>query len=258
MADIEVEETVVVSDVSEGSASGDDDDSVFGGGLLPEPIKGVRNCGVPPFVTNLYDLVSDKATNSTISWVISNTNHVSGGGSATSFVVWNEVDFVNNVFPLMSKSNKFDTFITQLNYYGFRKVSWDRREYANEWFQEGKPHLLKNITKRNNRTISDEEKLTSEMEKLERESNKLDNELHAFKAHVDTTISDQRKILHAIANAIKSTFDHHHSRLEVVNSNDATQSLTLAGQQSRETSELVDDPCLAPSCKIRKEEINKN
>lgn len=105
MADIEVEETVVVSDISEGSSS-----SSFGAGVL---IRGVRNNGVPPFVTNLYDLVSDKATDSTISWA-SNAN-VSGG--ATSFVVWNEVDFVNNVFPLMSKSNKLDTFITQLNYY---------------------------------------------------------------------------------------------------------------------------------------------
>ncbi|KAI3800347.1 hypothetical protein L1987_28437 [Smallanthus sonchifolius] len=189
MADIEVEEIVVVSDVSEGSSSGDD--SGVGGGLLPEPIKGVRNCRVPPFVTKLYDLVGNKAIDSTISWVSNHNvaqmeNQVSVG--ASSFAIWNEVDFVKNVLPLMSKSNNFDSFITQLNNYGFKKVSWDRREYANEWFQEGKPHLLKYIKRRNKQIISDNEKVTYEIKKLQSESSEVDNELHAFKAHVDNTI----------------------------------------------------------------------
>lgn len=83
----------------------------------PEPIKGVRNCGRPPnFLTKLYELVSNEAINSTISWVSNRMeNQVSGG--ATSFAIWNVMDFVNNVLPLMSKSNNFDSFITQLNNY---------------------------------------------------------------------------------------------------------------------------------------------
>ncbi|XP_076912662.1 heat stress transcription factor A-7a-like [Bidens hawaiensis] len=160
----------------------------------PEPIKGVRNCGRPPnFLTKLYELVSNEAINSTISWVSNRMeNQVSGG--ATSFAIWNVTDFVNNVLPLMSKSNNFDSFITQLDNYGFKKVSWDRREYANEWFQEGKPQLLINI-KRRNKQVTTDEKLTHETNKLETESKELDDELHAFKAYVDDTISNQQKSL---------------------------------------------------------------
>ncbi|KAI3741106.1 hypothetical protein L1987_58773 [Smallanthus sonchifolius] len=212
MADIEVEEIVVVSDVSEGSSSGDD--SGVGGRLLPEPIRGVRNCRVPPFVTKLYDLVSNKAIDSTISWVSNHNvaqmeNQVSGG--ASSFAIWNEVDF------------------------GFKKVSWDRHEYANEWFQEGKPHLLKHIKRRNKQIISDNEKLTHELKKLESESNEIDNELYVFKEHVDNTISNQQKILRSIANVIKATFDHNHETTD-----NATPSLIMVGQQSRETSEICE------------------
>lgn len=94
MEHVEVEEIEIVSDISEGYSNS------------REPIRGVRNGSIPPFVTKLYDMVSNKTTNSTISWV-----------GATSFVILNEQNFINNLLPKMSKSNKFDSFISQLNIY---------------------------------------------------------------------------------------------------------------------------------------------
>ncbi|KAM0024225.1 putative transcription factor HSF-type-DNA-binding family [Helianthus debilis subsp. tardiflorus] len=192
MADKEVEEIVLVSDNTEGSSSGDD--SGFGGGLLPEPVRGVRNCGRPPnFVTKLYEL-------------------------------------------------------------GFKKVSWDRREYANEWFQEGKPRLLEHIKRRNKKNSSEKEKLENEIKKLE--SKEVD-EMHAFKAYVDNTISSQQKILQTIANTMKSIFDHHRSHKEVASSDNDANGLALVGQQNHETSELGESS-FTPSCEIRTEEMNTN
>ncbi|KAL8235556.1 hypothetical protein R6Q59_016637 [Mikania micrantha] len=235
---IEVPETVVLT--SEGSSSGDEDSGV-GAGLLQEPvIRGVRNGGPPHFVTKLYDLVSDKTIDSTISWV--NMENQVSGGAATSFAIWNDVDFVNNVLPLMSKSNKFDSFISQLNNYGFKKVSWDRREYANKWFQEGKPHLLNNIKRRSSKeNKSDNDKITREIQKLESESKNVDHELHAFKAYIDNAISKLKQILQAIEIVIKSIQHHCRSHGEVVNSDSGS---TLAGHETSEFGESS----FPPSC----------
>lgn len=114
MADIEVEETVAISDISEGGFSSGDDGG-DDGGLLPEQPMGVRNGGLARFVTKLFNIVSDKNTNSIISWVPK--LNLAQMENQTNFVIWNDVDFVNNCLPLMSKSKNFDSFITQLNNY---------------------------------------------------------------------------------------------------------------------------------------------
>nr|GEU68002.1 winged helix-turn-helix DNA-binding domain, heat shock transcription factor family [Tanacetum cinerariifolium] len=247
MENIDAEETMVVSDISEGFSSGNEGGD--GEGLvLAEPIRGVRNGALPPFVNKLYNMVCNKETDSIISWV-PNLN-VSGG--AKSFAIWNIDEFINNVLPLMSKSKNFDSFITQLNNYGFKKMSWDSREYAHEWFQEGKPHLLKNIKRRRKQTMSESEKLQREIKRLESESKEQHNELNVFKVYVDNTISNQKRILQTMARAMKSTIYHHHQVRKMhglENNNNATQNSTLAGQQSHKTS-VLGESSFAPSCEI--------
>ncbi|GJU07741.1 winged helix-turn-helix DNA-binding domain, heat shock transcription factor family protein [Tanacetum coccineum] len=252
MEGIGVEETMLASDISEGFSSGDDE------GLLAEPtIRGVRNGALPPFVNKLYNTVCNKETDSIISWV-PNLN-VSDG--AKSFAIWNIDEFINNVLPLMSKSNNIDSFITQLHNYGFKKMSWDCLEYAHEWFIEGKPHLLKNIKRRRKQTISESEKLHREIKELESASKEQDNELNEFKAYVDNTISTQKRVLQTMARAIKSTIDHHHqvrTMHGIENNNNATQNSALVGQQSHKTS-VLGESSFAPSCEIQaKDKSAKN
>ncbi|RCV45827.1 hypothetical protein SETIT_9G484800v2 [Setaria italica] len=101
-------------------------------GVVPRPPD------VAPFLTKVYDMVSDPATDAVISWA-------AGGGS---FVIWDSHAFERDLLPRHFKHNHFTSFIRQLNTYGFHKVDPDRWEWANEGFVKGQKHLLKTIKRK--------------------------------------------------------------------------------------------------------------
>ncbi|WVZ56057.1 hypothetical protein U9M48_006643 [Paspalum notatum var. saurae] len=101
-------------------------------GVVPKPPE------VAPFLTKVYDMVSDPATDAVISWA-------AGGGS---FVIWDSHAFERDLLPRHFKHNHFTSFIRQLNTYGFHKVDPDRWEWANEGFVKGQKHLLKTIKRK--------------------------------------------------------------------------------------------------------------
>ncbi|CAN6307467.1 unnamed protein product [Urochloa humidicola] len=105
----------------------------------PTPMGAVpRPPDVAPFLTKVYDMVSDTATDAVISWA-------AGGGS---FVIWDSHAFERDLLPRHFKHNHFTSFIRQLNTYGFHKVDPDRWEWANEGFVKGQKHLLKTIKRK--------------------------------------------------------------------------------------------------------------
>uniref|UniRef100_A0A0D9VRF0 HSF-type DNA-binding domain-containing protein n=1 Tax=Leersia perrieri TaxID=77586 RepID=A0A0D9VRF0_9ORYZ len=114
-----------------GEVSGDVGASTANGTVVPKPSE------VAPFLTKVYDMVSDPATDEVISWG-------EGGGS---FVVRDSHAFENDLHRHFKHRN-FTSFIRQLNTYGFRKVHPDRWEWANEGFIMGQKHLLKTIKRR--------------------------------------------------------------------------------------------------------------
>ncbi|KAL2475457.1 HSF DOMAIN domain-containing protein [Abeliophyllum distichum] len=93
----------------------------------------------PPFLLKIYDMVENIETNSIVSW----------NPTGTSFIVWNAHLFAANILPQYFRHNNFQSFVCQLNTYGFKKINWDRWEFKNECFQKGKMHLLKYIRRRN-------------------------------------------------------------------------------------------------------------
>ncbi|OEL36204.1 Heat stress transcription factor A-9 [Dichanthelium oligosanthes] len=105
-------------------------------GVVPKPPD------VAPFLTKVYDMVSDPATDAVISWA-------AGGGS---FVIWDSHAFERDLLPRHFKHNHFTSFIRQLNTYGFHKVDPDRWEWANEGFVKGQKHLLKTIKRKKKST----------------------------------------------------------------------------------------------------------
>nr|GEX02592.1 winged helix-turn-helix DNA-binding domain, heat shock transcription factor family [Tanacetum cinerariifolium] len=94
---------------------------------------------VPPFLHKLYNMVEKQEIDDLISWNLP---------YRYSFIIWDTNKFATHVLPAYFSHANFGSFHSQLNIYGFKKVCWERHEYANEWFLGGRGDLLSNITRR--------------------------------------------------------------------------------------------------------------
>lgn len=103
---------------------------------------------VPAFLTKLWTLVDDPATDELICW---DTN-------GRSFHILDQARFAKEILPLYFKHNNIASFIRQLNMYGFRKVisteaanikmEKDDMEFAHQLFVQGQERLLEFIKRK--------------------------------------------------------------------------------------------------------------
>lgn len=185
----------------------------------PKPIEGLHEMGPPPFLKKTYEMVDDPETDSIISW----------SSTSTSFIVWDPHKFSKDLLPKHFKHNNFSSFVRQLNTYRFRKIDTDRWEFANEAFQKGKKHLLKNIKRRKQMMQqpsrypgfdSTKYGTETELEKLKNDQNTLklellrikqqqvytENYLARIKERLQSTESKQKCMAIFMAKAFKNPF----------------------------------------------------
>ncbi|KAI0566079.1 Heat Shock Transcription Factor HSF [Gracilaria domingensis] len=93
----------------------------------------------PPFLTKLYQLVSDPNTQPLVSWT---------DEKGLSFTVHKPSEFGRDILPKYFKHNNFSSFVRQLNQYGFHKQNPDKWMFGHDSFRRDRPDLLKNITRR--------------------------------------------------------------------------------------------------------------
>ncbi|KAF9979947.1 stress-responsive transcription factor hsf1 [Mortierella antarctica] len=110
---------------------------------LPRPSSTARG-NVAAFLTKLYNMVGDEASNNLIKW----------SEDGQSFIVVRHVEFAKEVLPKFFKHNNFSSFVRQLNMYGFHKVPHlqqgvllpdvdsEEWEFSNPHFQKNQPDLL--------------------------------------------------------------------------------------------------------------------
>ena len=90
--------------------------------------------GVAAFLEKLYDMLSDKANESSICWQ----------PSGESFIILNVTELQTQVLPKFFKHQNMNSFVRQLNMYDFRKVTHDpaHKEFRNPFFQRGRRDAL--------------------------------------------------------------------------------------------------------------------
>ncbi|CAO3688233.1 unnamed protein product [Umbelopsis ramanniana] len=105
------------------------------------------------FVTKLYNIVGDEDIQHLISW----------SKEGDVFSVKNPTEFARTILPQYFKHNNWQSFVRQLNMYGFHKVNdvfhtltneqqlW---EFAHECFRRGQPELLQKIKRKTGARLS--------------------------------------------------------------------------------------------------------
>jgi len=101
---------------------------------------GLQGQSMAPFLTKLFQIVSNLATDQAIVWT----------PKGDSFVITDPETFARDILPTYFKHNNIRSFIRQLNTYGFRKrtnisSSDEHLEFFHEKFRRDEPNLLTQI-----------------------------------------------------------------------------------------------------------------
>ncbi|XP_008157915.2 heat shock factor protein 1 isoform X5 [Eptesicus fuscus] len=173
---------------------------------------------VPAFLTKLWTLVSDPATDALICW----------SPSGNSFHVYDQGQFAKEVLPKYFKHNNMASFVRQLNMYGFRKVvhieqgglvkpERDDTEFQHPCFLRGQEQLLENIK----RKVTSVSTLKSEDMKIHQDSvTKLLTDVQLMKGKQESMDSKLLAMKHeneALWREVASLRQKHAQQQKVVN-----------------------------------------
>lgn len=140
----------------------------------------------PAFLEKLFDILDDSSYSSYISWQ----------PDGTSFIIKKVNEFSEKVLPKYFKHSNIQSYIRQLNMYGFSKTRHDsnHREFSHKLFQRDRRDLLQYIKRKTQNQNSSRNTETPLQDSVE---NHLDsNDFHSensdtsYQTSLDTTTKD--------------------------------------------------------------------
>ncbi|KAL9090118.1 MAG: hypothetical protein Q9165_005398 [Trypethelium subeluteriae] len=125
---------------------GTDDEDLEQRALTAKKDAQTKRKTIPPFVQKLSSFLDESNNTDLIRW----------SDDGNSFIVLDEDEFANTLIPELFKSNKYASFVRQLNMYGFHKKvglsdnsmrasekkAKNPSEFYNPYFKRGRPELL--------------------------------------------------------------------------------------------------------------------
>ena len=122
------------------------------------------------FTKKLYDIIDTAESTEIVAWArgqltchlilfctlmhVSPFSHVSHGFfiDGLSFEVRDPKRLELEVLPKYFRHARFQSFVRQLNFYSFKKISKERNSwvYSHEFFQRGRPELLEHLRRKTN------------------------------------------------------------------------------------------------------------
>jgi len=150
------------------------------------------------FLSKLWQMLNDPKDKELIGW----------GSNGRSVVVYHQDSFAKKILPKYFKHQKINSFIRQLNIYGFKKISKlknhnclnnedpDQVEFANEFFIRGRPELIKRIQRRDKKVqIKEEPNSSSSIElDLKKLIERMSSEQRNTNSHFDHLKEENTKL----------------------------------------------------------------
>jgi len=148
------------------------------------------------FLSKLWQMLNDPKDKELIGW----------GSNGRSVVVYHQDSFAKKILPKYFKHQKINSFIRQLNIYGFKKISKlknhnclnnedpDQVEFANEFFVRGRPELIKRIQRRDKKIQIKEEPNSSIELDLKKLIERMSSEQRNTNSHFDHLKEENSKL----------------------------------------------------------------
>lgn len=148
------------------------------------------------FLSKLWQMLNDQKDKEFIGW----------GSNGRSVVVYHQDSFAKKILPKYFKHQKINSFIRQLNIYGFKKISKlknhnclnnedpDQVEFANEFFIRGRPELIKRIQRRDKKIQIKEEPSSSIELDLKKLIERMSSEQRNTNSHFDHLKEENSKL----------------------------------------------------------------
>lgn len=154
--------------------------------------------------------------------------------------------FSKELMPKYFKTKKFNSFIRQLNFYGFKKVTSVAKtsrycEFVHGIFRRGQEDLLVNIKRKNLCNINTEDANILEVEKLKLENKTLKEALQKRNNEYDELLNNYLVLKRELDNHTSSSNENDNFLFNFNNNNNSDNSIYNSEEYKIENSNILEE-----------------